>query len=752
MKGFIVSTSQRMINDRAHVLIFGRSDKGESFLTINHFQPYFFIKEADQKKALKFENFEYQKTKLKNFQDEKLLKILVDEPKEVSQLRHIFEEEGIECFEADIIYKRRFLIDNKLSGTIEVEGDFDYQEDVKVYRNPTLKPIESKIKLKVMSIDIETDPKAKRIFSIAIAQEKFEKVLVISDKKLKKAESFEDEEDLLERFFDIIDEQDPDIITGWNLIDFDLKVIRERCKKLHIPFTIGKGKAEGRLIIRKGFFQTSKAIAQGRQIIDLMPWIQPTVKLPDYRLETVAQHFVKEGKVKSVPPTEIEEYLKKSPQKVVDYNLQDAVLVLKILEKSDVLNLNMRRSIATGLLLDEVKGSISALDSLYLRRLRDRNYVAPSVKHTTKESQIMGGYVMESKPGIYENIIVLDFKSLYPSLMRTFNIDPLMFGKKGIKAPNGATFSKKTGVMPEILQELWDLREEYRKKKDEPGRYAIKILMNSFFGVMASPNCRFFNLELANSITGFAQMFVKKTAEMVKDKGYEVIYSDTDSVFIIAGKNPEKIGKQLAKELNITIQDFITKTYKIDSYLELEFEKAYTQFLMPKLRGSAKGAKKKYAGLVKGKLEITGLEAVRSDWTPLAKKFQKALLLQIFKKKEPTKFIQKFVEDLNNGKYDDLLVYKKRLRKELEDYAVNTPHKKAAMKLIKAKGKLKTTTISYIVTKDGPEPIEAIKNKPDYKHYAEKQIKPIADSLLTFFDTDFNTIIKNKNQKTLFNF
>ena len=752
MKGYIVDATYKILNNKAKVLLFGRSDSGEAFLTINSYQPYFYIKETSLKKAKKFASFEFKKTELKNFKDKKVVKILTDTPKELTTLKANFEEEEIETYEADLSFPRKFLIDHKINSLIEVNGDYELQEDIRIYKEPEIKPSTKEIKLKVMSVDIETDPKAKEIFSIAIVQDKFEKVLIVSDKKLKKAESFEDEEDLLERFFEIINEEDPDIITGWNFIDFDLKVIRERCKKLKVRFALGKGGADAKLIIRPGYFETSKVIAQGRQIIDLLNWIRDTTKLENYKLETVAQHFLKEGKLKDVPYSQMEEILKKDPQKIVNYNLQDAKITLEILEKSKVLELFQKKSTITGLLISQVKGSIASLDSLYLKKLHDRNYVAPSATYSNKEQRIMGGYVMDSKPGIYENIIVLDFKSLYPSLMRTFNIDPLMFGKKGIKAPNGATFSKEKGILPEVLEELWEIREDFRKKKDEQGRYAIKILMNSFFGVMASPSCRFFNLKLANSITAFAQFFIKKTAEMVEAKGYKIIYSDTDSIFVIAGKNPEKIGKKIEKEINKEITNFIKKEYKIKSLLELEFEKTFTQFLMPKLRGSSKGAKKRYAGLVKGKLDITGLEAVRKDWTPLAKKFQIGLLLQIFKKKDPTIYITKFNQDLLNKKYDDLLVYKKSLRKPLEEYLVNTPHKKAALKLIEAKGKIESNVIRYIITKDGPEPIEAIKHEIDYEHYQKKQLKPIADSILTFFNTDFDRITKNKNQKTLFNF
>ena len=236
MKGYIVDATYKILNNKAKVLLFGRSDSGEAFLTINSYQPYFYIKETSLKKAKKFASFEFKKTELKNFKDKKVVKILTDTPKELTTLKANFEEEEIETYEADLSFPRKFLIDHKINSLIEVNGDYELQEDIRIYKEPEIKPSTKEIKLKVMSVDIETDPKAKEIFSIAIVQDKFEKVLIVSDKKLKKAESFEDEEDLLERFFEIINEEDPDIITGWNFIDFDLKVIRERCKKLKVRF------------------------------------------------------------------------------------------------------------------------------------------------------------------------------------------------------------------------------------------------------------------------------------------------------------------------------------------------------------------------------------------------------------------------------------------------------------------------------------------------------------------------------------
>lgn len=751
MKGFIVDSSYRVIHGKAFVSLFGRSEEGEAFLVLSLYRPYFFIKKTDLKNAQQLEDFDFEEQGLKDFQGNEVVKVLVDIPSDVASLRKMFEPEGIPCYEADIQFARRFLIDMKIQAFVEVIGDYSYQGDMKVYTNPELRPLEPlSLPLKLLAMDIETDSKARTIYSISLVCGDFRKVLIVSEEKLKHAESFVSEKEMLEKFFLLIRELDPDLILGWHLIDFDMKVIKKRCQKLEVPFVLGRFDSVTKLILKEGYFQRSRVIAEGRQIIDLLSWVRDTTKLEDYKLETAAQHFLQEGKSIAFfsKGSEIEALFAKDPQKLVYYNLKDSELVLRILDKSNLLPLYTKRSSLTGLMLDDVKGSIASLDSLYLKKLRDRGYVAPSVSHSVKEESITGGYVMDSTPGLYENIVVFDFKSLYPSLMKTFNIDPLSFGKKGIKAPNGATFSKEKGIMPEIISELMDVREDYRKKKDEVGRYAIKILLNSFFGVMASPLCRYYSLELANAITSFAQFFIKKTAEMVREEGYEVIYSDTDSCFLIAGKtDPEKLGKELEEKMNDMLQDFIRSHYYLDSYLHLEFEKVYTKFLMPRLRGVDKGAKKRYAGLVHGKLEVVGLEAVRGDWTPLAKKFQEELLMRVFTGQKVEEFISHFVKDLKKGKYDSLLVYKKSLRKPLKDYVKTTPpHVKAARKLPGFNG----TVVRYVYGKEGVEPYEGFLGPYDYEHYIQKQIKPIAESVLVFLGLKFDELLSG--QKSLFGY
>jgi DNA polymerase II len=271
---------------------------------------------------------------------------------------------------------------------------------------------------------------------------------------------------------------------------------------------------------------------------------------------------------------------------------------------------------------------------------------------------------------------------------------------------------------------------------------------------MASPNCRFYNTGIANAITSFGHQMIKGTSKLIEDKGYEVIYGDTDSIFVhLKVKSIEeasKIGKEIEKEMNTYYDKKIQEDYGVPSSLELEFEKTFVRFFMPKVRGSEEGAKKRYAGLLlkdgKEVMDFTGLEFVRRDWTELAKKFQLELLGMVFNHEDPKKYIKKFVDDLRKGKYDNLLIYRKALRKETEEYTKTTPpHVKAARLL----DKITSNIIDYVMTKEGPEPIQKIKHELDYEHYIDKQIKPLADSILYFYDTNFDDIIGGSSQRSL---
>jgi len=427
-----------------------------------------------------------------------------------------------------------------------------------------------------------------------------------------------------------------------------------------------------------------------------------------------------------------------------------------------MIDLAIERSTLTGMPLDRITASIAAFDSLYIREARKRGLVSPTTVFSNTEERLKGGYVMESTPGIFHNVLVLDFKSLYPSIIKTFNIDPASYLEKkekdSIESPNNAYFKNQDGILPEIIERLHQEREKAKKEKRELSSYAIKIIMNSFWGVLASPNCRYFNFKMASAITGFARFIIQLTAKKIEEMGYKVIYSDTDSVFVdtdLGKEKANKLGEEIQSYINKFYDDYVKKNYNRKSYLELEFEKQYLAFLMPPLRQKTgeeeKGSKKRYAGLLeksgKEHLEIVGLEAIRGDWTEAAKEFQRELLNKLFHKEEFIQFIKDYVKNLRDGKMDENLVYKKSIRKNLAQYTKTTPpHVKAARKL----DKLESNIIKYYMTTEGPEPIQKHIHKIDYDHYIEKQIKPIANTILFFFHKKFDDIIANSTQTKLF--
>ncbi|MGM5480442.1 MAG: DNA polymerase II [Nanobdellota archaeon] len=791
IKGFIVTSTYSVSKEGSKIHLFGRCEDNSSFEAVFDMKPYFFIKQDDEKRTKELLNITPRKPhskNLKTMQDDNVSVVEVSSPKEIPVMRNILESENIPCFEADIPFTRRFLIDNNLFSQLEIKGEYKRGGRVdKKFINPSIQPLSTMTavaKPTILSFDIETDVKAKTIYSISVYTKNVKKVFVVANesirehqKELTTAHIVENEKELIRSFVDSVKSLNPDIITGWNVIDFDLKVIQEKAKEYNIKLDLGRDNKELSTRIESSFFRDSSAVVSGRLILDGIHLLRSSfIELENYKLNTAAKEFLDDEKLLQGEDRfeEIEKKYHTNPKEFIAYNLKDSKLVYDILFASGVYDLTITRSLLTGLHMDGVKGSIASFDSMYLRELRKRGFVAMSSRPQDSTTGL-GGFVMTSKPGIYDNILVLDFKSLYPSIMRTFNIDPLSFlgtkdnlkitkenldnSKKYIISPNGAVFENNEGIIPQLLERMWHERDKAKEKGNMLTRYAIKIHMNSMYGVLASPNSRYHNRALSNAITYFGQLFIKKTAEFIEHKGFEVIYGDTDSVFI----NPKtemvesavEIGKQIEKDTNEFLKQHIEREYKRKSILLLEFEKIYTKFFLPSVRGESNvGAKKRYAGLKlqddgTTSLDFTGLEFVRRDWTELSKEFQMKLLDLIFAKKPVEPFIKKYVENLKEGKHDNLLVYRKALRKPIEEYTKTTPpHVKAAKKL----DNITSNVISYIITVKGPEPVEKQEHEPDYEHYIEKQIKPIAESILRIYNKKFDDILKGSRQQGLTGF
>ncbi len=431
------------------------------------------------------------------------------------------------------------------------------------------------------------------------------------------------------------------------------------------------------------------------------------------------------------------------------YNLEDCRLVEAIFEKTHLIDFSLERAELTGLALDRVGGSVAAFDSLYLPRLHRRGRVARDIEERSLDDLSPGGYVMDSEPGLFRNVIVLDFKSLYPSIIRTFLVDPLGLAEAGedsVPGFKGGKFSRDTHILPGIIERLWNARDKAKRAGHKATSRAIKIIMNSFYGVLGTPACRFFEPRLASSITLRGHEIITKSRAFIESEGYRVIYGDTDSLFVLLdeAKNEERclvLGRELAKQLNTFWSQRLQEEHRLDSHLEVELETHYLRFFMPAIRGSELGSKKRYAGLVRCGDEIgltfTGLEAVRSDWTPLAREFQRELYRRVFHDEVFEDYVKQTADDLFSGKRDGDLVYRKRLRRKLEDYTKNVPpHARAAQK-----SKRSRRWVRYVITTNGPEPLDNNPSPLDYQRYLDRQLAPAADALLLVKGTSVSKIL-----------
>jgi DNA polymerase-2 len=306
-----------------------------------------------------------------------------------------------------------------------------------------------------------------------------------------------------------------------------------------------------------------------------------------------------------------------------------------------------------------------------------------------------------------------------------------------------------------MLDELFPRREAARAAGDQVASQAIKILMNSFYGVLGTPACRFYNPALANSITGMGKEMLLWSKGWFEKAGFTVLYGDTDSLFVRSGGgDPEVLraqARELAGALSQQLAGFIAGRWRVPSRLELQFEKLYLKLFLPRARHSTRGASKRYAGLVdagkKGEVEFVGMEVVRRDWTALAKQVQRELYRRLFMDRPVDVYLAGIVRQVRDGEVDDALVYRKNLRKAVGEYTASTPpHVAAARKSPRPPGRL----ISYVMTTDGPELQQEQQHPLDREHYVLKQVKPVAEPVLDTLGLDFERVIGDDRQADLF--
>ncbi len=697
-------------------------------------------------------------------------------------LRQRLQVQGVELMEADIRPQERFLMERFITGSMALESLPDRQINKRypLQMDGRVKACEYVPQLRCLSLDIETTMDGQTIHSIALYGEQqgqpVQQVWLhwpaakVPDSLPDYAVVAPNERQMLREFVSWLEDYDPDVFIGWSLVQFDFRILCRRARELGVRLRLGRGGEEIRWREGNGG-RPAKLYMPGRVALDGIEVMRAaTWQFESFALENVAQQLLGRGKDITKPHergAEIQRLYHQEPANLVAYNLEDCRLVWDIFAKADLLNFVMARSQLTGLPMDRIGGSAQAFDHLYLPRLHRAGWVAPAFA-SGLAGESPGGFVMDSLPGLYSNVLILDFKSLYPSIIRSFLIDPLglITGAQqeyAIPGYKGAQFSRTDAILPDIIARLWQARDAAKADSNTPLSTSIKIVMNSCYGVLGSNQCRFYDQRLASSITQRGHAILKQTKALIEAQGFKVIYGDTDSVFVWLGGEPlsnqaaRDKGAEMAAMLNTWWSTHLQQEYQLTSYLEIEFETLFRRFVMPTVRGMDVGSKKRYAGVVVNpdgseKLLFKGLENVRTDWTLMARQLQEQLYEQVFADSPYVDLIKSWVTKLQDGEIDDLLVYRKRIRRPLAEYQKNVPpHVQAARHadaLLQQEGQDarygQGGWIEYVITLAGPRALDLNDQPLDYEHYLERQMMPVVDGILNLLGDSYDNIMNRQ--------
>jgi DNA polymerase-2 len=818
--GFLLTRQAYDTKQGIELSLWVKTLQGAVNVIVQHQQALFFVEQTQQEQAQillstkRIATAKVSPLALKTFNQQLVSGFYFSTIREFYRARDILKQHNIKCYEDDFRPDERFLMERFITSGIE----FITQVNVKPITLPTLGHQKSNfptfhsdkcratdktqslddIALTMVSIDIECSM-AGELYSIGLHSHKMSDgkpikcVLMIGDhnnvlaKKKQSKLSDEEAREIAEHIVWVDNEQalltamiawvkshDPDIFIGWNVINFDFNLLQKRCDIHNIAFNIGRNYQSPRWRTRSagGSQNEQKFIdVAGRVVLDGIDLLKnATYNFPSFSLDFVANALLGKGKkVDDIDNRmqEINNNFAHDKLALAAYNLEDCHLVTLIFEQSLLLEFTRLRAKLTGLSIDRIGGSVAAFTNLYLPKLHRSGYIAPNMGDGLQGLVSPGGYVMDSIPGLYKNVLVLDFKSLYPSIIRSFNIDPMGL-IEGLKSPensikgfDGAYFSRDKHFLPDIINELWLERDIAKKDNNAALSQAIKIIMNSFYGVLGSTGCRFFDPRLSGSITKRSHELLITTKMWLENDGYQVIYGDTDSIFVsvdddFSHQQCQKLGKALQNNINVRWQATLNEEFSIESQLEIEFETHFSQFLMPTIRGQDVGTKKRYAGIVekKGKSELIfkGLESVRTDWTELAKTFQRELYLKIFNGEPFADYVRSIVAQTSAGQLDHLLVYRKRIRRQLDHYVKNVPPHVKAARLADDINKINNQPlkyqqrgwIEYFITTSGPQAKGYVKAPLDYQFYIDRQLATVADAILPFVGSSFEKLTSDQ--------
>jgi DNA polymerase, archaea type len=635
---FVVGGSYHSVDDGVVVELYGRTREGTPLVAHYYgFRPYFEITDPtpEVRERLATDPEVVRSDEISVWvagRDRTALRVTLRKPWIVPEYRERYRRSGDDAsvLACDIPFVHRFLYDKQLGLCIAFEAEdeppevrerYTVAEVVRVVTGDghEIRPAEAfRPPLRVLSFDIENAIRERTIFTICGVAEGAGRPRRTF--RLGKVE----ERSILEEFLRIVVEDDPDVITGYNIGGYDFPLLLERATAVGVPvFALGRDRAPPKEMGDRLWKVT------GRVVADAWWFARRDLKPKQETLQFVARTLLNDSKL-DVDRRNISQEWAKDPDRVMEYCEHDADLALRILARLRSVERGADMATVAHLPLEEgLNGRTSQfIDAMLIPRADAKKVGVPPSHRAGRDSPIEGGYVHAIRAGIHPWVVTLDFKSMYPSIIIDRNLCFTTLSPEGTTvAPSGARFLSarvRKGIIPEILGELLADRDRFRARgrtasHPEIAEYydglqnAVKILMNSFYGVLASSFYRFTNKDIGSAITAFAREAITSIIRELENDGFEVVYSDTDSVFVRSPvatlEGAREFGEGIARRFS---REGVT----------FEFQSVYETFF-------SHGAKKRYVGRTawpREEVVIRGYETRRTD----AFDFQSDALLQVF--------------------------------------------------------------------------------------------------------------------------
>ncbi|MFC7214116.1 DNA-directed DNA polymerase [Saliphagus sp. GCM10025334] len=723
------------------VHVFGRTRENDlEHVKVLGFRPYFYAPtETLEEDALErhdritgWEETGDDGEPYESIRGERLTKIFGQTPRDVGQMRDEFDH-----YEADILFPNRLLIDKDIRSGIRLP-ERRADDGSLVVPHDELEACEVEADPRVQTFDIEVDdrngfPEDGEEPIICLASHdsyRNEYILWIFEADDGDGESpaaledydpiegdidhevraFEDEEAMLEAFLDYIDETDPDVLTGWNFDDFDAPYFLDRLEVLegpHHDFDLNPDR-----LSRIGEVWRSNwggPDIKGRVVFDLLYGYQRMVfsELDSYRLDAVGEAELGVGKERYAGS--IGDLWEDDPTRLLEYNLRDVELCVELDRQQEIVAFWDEVRTFVGCKLEDAPTPGDTVDMYVLHEAHGR-FALPSKGQQEAGEEYEGGAVFEPITGVKENVTVLDLKSLYPMCMTTINaspetrVDPDEYDGETFVAPTTPEPThfrqEPDGVMREMITELLAEREEKKslRNEHEPGSLeyeqydrqqgAVKVIMNSLYGVSGWERFRLYDKEAASAITATGREVIEFTETAANELNYHVSYGDTDSVMLELG--PE-VTKEEAIEQSFEIEEYVNGRYDDfareelnaeEHRFQIEFEKLYRRFFQA-------GTKKRYAGHIvwkEGKevddVDITGFEYKRSDIAPITKEVQHRVIEMIVRDGDiegVEEYVAEIIEDFEDGNVSlEEIAIPGGIGKRLDNYDTDTAHVRGA--------------------------------------------------------------------------